>query len=222
MNTSSLHHLRRSVRKAQQGASLLFALMALVIMSLGAMALTRSVDSGSLIMGNLSFKQDTIVTASAGTEQAIAWLQNNINNPILNADQPASGYYASSLDKLDPTGTKTTAANKRPVVNWDGNCLGLSSLAYEHCDITPFQGTAVNGNRIRWVITRLCDSVGPASGANLCLRPSSGGGSSGMERGELTAGGRISGGANSPYYRVVVRVEGPRSTASYTETLIHF
>jgi hypothetical protein len=43
-----------------------------------------------------------------------------------------------------------------------------------------------------------------------------------MERGELTAGGRISGGANSPYYRVVVRVEGPRSTASYTETLIHF
>jgi hypothetical protein len=41
------------------------------------------------------------------------------------------------------------------------------------------------------------------------------------DKGELN-GGRISGGIATPYYRVVVRVEGPRSTVSYTESLVHF
>jgi len=206
----------------QRGASMLFALMALVLLGFAAVALTRSVDTATVVMGHLNAKQDTIVAAAGGAEQAITWLQTNINNPIVNADSPANGYYASSRDGLDPTGLKTSAADKRPVINWDGNCLGLDAAVYSTCDVLPVIGAAVNGNGIKWVITRLCDATGPASGANLCLRPVGTSSGSSMDRGELTSGGRISGTVASPYFRVIVRVEGPRNTVSYTESLIHF
>ena len=35
-------------------------------------------------------------------------------------------------------------------------------------------------------------------------------------------GGRLTTGQASPYYRIIVRVEGPRNTVSYTESLVHF
>lgn len=222
MNGAPHPHRHRVLRHAQRGISLLFALMALVILGLGAVALTRSVDTGTLIMGNLGFKQDTLSSSSSGAEQAIGWLQANIGGTSLNANDPAHGYYASSIDKLDPTGTHTSASNKLPLVNWDGDCNGAQTGTFENCDVLPFTGANVNGNKVQWVITRLCDNVGAPSGTNLCVRPAVSSTSTALERGELNPGGRISTGIASPYYRVIVRVEGPRSTVSFTETLVHF
>jgi type IV pilus assembly protein PilX len=214
--------LRRTLRRGQRGISLLFALMSLVILGFAAVALTRSIDTGTLIMGNLAFKQDALYASSTGAEEALAWLQTNINSAALNGDQTDHGYYASSKDKLDVTGNKTSAADKRAVVDWSGNCGGLDSGSYDSCAVLPFTGTKVNGNQIQWIITRLCDTSGPASGANLCVRPATTSTSSSSERGELGSGGRISGGIPSPYFRIVVRAEGPRNTVSYTESLVHF
>jgi type IV pilus assembly protein PilX len=221
MNRTSI--LRRSSpRASQRGVSLLFSLMALVILGFGAVALTRSVDTGTLILGNLAFKQDTLTSSSRGTEEALAWLTANASGATLNANQNARGYYASSIDKLDPTGNHTSSTNKLPLVNWDGDCNGATSGTYETCDVLPFTGTVVNGNKVQWVITRLCDNVGPPSGTNLCVRPAASSTSTALERGELNPGGRISTGIAGPYYRVIVRVEGPRNTVSYTESLVHF
>lgn len=218
-----LSNLRRTApRGSQRGISLLFSLMALVILGFGAVALTRSVDTGTLILGNLAFKQDTITSSSRGTEEALTWLAANAAGSTLNANNIARGYYASSIDKLDPTGNHTSTANKLPLVNWDGDCNGATTGTYENCDVLPFTGTQVNGNRVQWVITRLCDQVGAPSGANLCVRPAATSTSTALERGELNPGGRISTGIAGPYYRVIVRVEGPRNTVSYTESLVHF
>ena len=52
MKNLSGHHLFK-----QQGVVLFIALVALVVMSLAAVALIRSVDTNTLIGGNLSFKQ---------------------------------------------------------------------------------------------------------------------------------------------------------------------
>jgi Tfp pilus assembly protein PilX len=209
-------------RRAQRGLSLLFTLMALVVLAFGAVALTRSVDTGTLIMGNLGFKQDAVVSASSATEEALGWLQTNVAGSVLDANIPDKGYYASSIDKLDPTGTHTSAANKLPLVNWDGDCNGAALGTFANCDVLPFTGTSVNGNKVQWVITRLCDNVGAPSGTNLCVRPAASSTSTALERGELQPGGRISAGIASPYFRVIVRVEGPRNTVSFTETLVHF
>lgn len=213
-----------SRHRAQRGVSLLFALMALVILGFGAVALTRSVDTSTLIMGNLSFRNDAVTSSSIATEQAIAWLQDKVSNKAedLDADQKTSGYFASSLDKLDVTGNRTSKTNKLPVVDWDGNCNGLASDSYEKCDILPFQGEKINGNGVKWVITRLCDSTGVTGGSNMCLRPALGGTGEQPDKGELQAGGRFKDGLASPYFRIVVRVQGPRNTVSYTESLVHF
>ena len=42
------------------------------------------------------------------------------------------------------------------------------------------------------------------------------------ERGEVQPSSRFTSGGSSPFYRVIVRVEGARNTVSYTESLIHF
>jgi Tfp pilus assembly protein PilX len=224
MRTS--HFRTRAARRAQRGISLLFALMALVILGLGAVALTRSVDTGTLIMGNLAFKQDTMAASSAGAEQAIAWLQANTGSTltVLDSEDPTRGYYASAKDTLDPTGNRTSATNQLTLVNWDGsNCSSYASGSFLSCDVIPFTSpTKVNGNTIQWVITRLCDSEGAPSPTNLCVRPAAAATSTANDRGELAPGGRISSGIAGPYYRVIVRVQGPRNTVSYTESLVHF
>jgi type IV pilus assembly protein PilX len=213
---------KRSAHCGQRGASLLFVLMALVVLGLAGVALSRSIDTGTLILGNLGFRQDALMASNTGSELAIAWLQATVAGTALEADIPARGYYASSMDKLDVTGNKTSATNKLALVNWDGSCGGADPATYLHCDTTPFTGAPINGNTVQWLITRLCDSGGPASGANLCARPSADDAAGTADRGELSAGGRILKAEPSPYFRILVRVRGPRGTTTYTETLVHF
>jgi Tfp pilus assembly protein PilX len=71
----------------QQGMVLFFALIALVVMSLAAVALIRSVDTNTMIAGNLGFKQSATVSADSGVETAIDWL--GANQTILTANNTA-------------------------------------------------------------------------------------------------------------------------------------
>jgi type IV pilus assembly protein PilX len=88
--------------------------------------------------------------------------------------------------------------------------------------VLPAAGANVNNNQIQWVITRLCLTTGAAAGANLCARPPNVSTAGAKERGELMAGGRISTSVPGPYYRIIVRIAGPRNTVSFTESLVHF
>lgn len=211
----------------QHGLSMLLALIALLVLSLTAVALVRSVDTGTLIVGNIGFKQDAVESGNLGAERAITWLESQTT---LDQDVVASGYYASSLESLDPTGAYTTVANKLALVDWDGsgNCPGISSGTYASCSTLPFPVAAnintsvINGNEVQWIITRLCKSAGPFSDTNPCTRPGTAGATTASDRGEITAGGRISDSVSGPYYRIVVRSAGPRNTVSYTETMVHF
>ena len=86
---------QRIAGSVQRGVSLLFALLALAAISLAAVALVRSVDSGSLLIGNLSFKQDATAAADRATDVARAWLMAPGQNLV--ADSAGGvGYYAAS------------------------------------------------------------------------------------------------------------------------------
>lgn len=208
-------------RRSSRGVSLLFVLIGLVILSLGAVALVRSVHTGNLVIGNLSFQQDALVASAAGTEQAIAWLQERDATGGLNDTNVASGYYSSSIDALDPTGNRTSAGRMLPLVDWLGNdCANIPQDKWNDCSTKPFTGARVNGNRVQWVILRMCEQPNqPAAGANICVRPAAR--DVAAERGRLQPGGRVGRSIASPYYRIVVRVQGPRNTVSITETLVH-
>jgi type IV pilus assembly protein PilX len=60
--------------RKQRGVVLFFTLIALVVMSLAAVALIRSVDTSNMIAGNLAFKQAGASSTDTGMEAAIGWL----------------------------------------------------------------------------------------------------------------------------------------------------
>ncbi|MDI1246652.1 MAG: pilus assembly protein PilX [Rhodoferax sp.] len=217
-------------RPSQRGASMLIALFALVLLLLGATALVRSVDTSTLIAGNLAFKQDATEAAGVGSEQAMAWMEAKMDteaSTFFESDYEAAGYYASSMDNLDPTGASSTSTNKLRLVDWDDDtCAKVPAGTYDDCVIKPWglnPAINVNGNSVKWLIVRLCKTSGPITSVNWCSKPPpSNASTSASERGELGAGGRIAGAESGPYFRVIVRVIGPRGTASLTETILHF
>ncbi|MED5622211.1 pilus assembly protein PilX [Ideonella sp. BN130291] len=205
---------------------MLFALIALVVLLLGGAALVRTVDSGQLALGNLAFKQDATIASAQGADAAIVWIQANSAGVTLHADGAAgTGYYASSKDKLDPTGTAT--AKDRALIDWegDGNCGGADPATFSTCNVVPSPAIkdAKTGNEVRFVITRLCAAEGDPAAVD-CSRPAKSSGGNSMDRGAISQGknNHWAAGGSGPYYRVITRTKGARDTVSFTETLVHF
>lgn len=206
----------------QAGISLVITLVALVMMSLAAVALMRNVDTTNLVAGNLAFKQATTSAADLGTESAITWLQNNNAGLTLYNDNTGSGYYATSLTNLDVGGKSSNAA--RALADWKGdNCAYAAGGSYAACVRTSAALTA-NGYTTRYLITRMCKTTGdPNAAGNGCARPVSNSAGQSPKRGELKYGeDKRFATPSGPYFRIVVRSEGPRNTISYTESYVHF
>ncbi|ACB35173.1 type IV pilus assembly protein PilX [Leptothrix cholodnii SP-6] len=222
-NTSSL--IRRSRRTAQRGMSLVFSLITLVALSLAAVALIRSVDTGSTILGNLSFKQDTLLAADDASRQAIQWLADNAGSIGLQNDIVAQGYSASLIPTLDPTGART-ADTTRAVIDWDWNdCDSYASGSYARC-LKPreLELDLANGIKARWVILRVCNNAGdPTLTTVSCAKPITAALSGSTERGDIRYDDpRLQQTVLAQYFRVIVRAKGGRKTTSTTETLVHF
>lgn len=217
---------RRSPAGRQDGLSLLFALMALVALTVGAVALIRSVDSGVLALGNLAFKQSGVTSGAKGTESAVTWLSANLAGTTLDKDVPTAGYYATSKDSLDATRRTADAATPFAQVDWDdNNCVvnGKDISASGCIDASP--AVTVGSDTVRYVITRLCAKELPYNDKdNSCAVPVVPPTTEAAVRGYVDNNntGHNGGSATSPYYRVITRTLGPKSTVAYTETLIHY
>ena len=223
MNRTFLH---RTVNRAtQRGVSLVFSLITLVALSLAAVALIRSVDTGATILGNLSFKQDTLMAADEATRQAIAWLDNNRAGTALYTSIQDQGYSAATVAELDPAGTRpSTAANyaQRVLIDWDMNNCG----GYANC-VKPLATALSVGPasvQARWYIVRVCNTAGdPSLPTVACARPITASTAPTAEKGEMNyTDPKLQQVLLTQYFRVIVRARGGRNTTSVTETLVHF
>jgi Tfp pilus assembly protein PilX len=202
------------------GASLVVTLIILVIMSLGAIALVRSIDANLMVASNLAFRESAVLASDAGIEEAIKWLSARITSPEIYADQASQGYYASTPDELNGSGLN--GGNAKIAIDWnDTNCDGTASLACQQP--APALKTNQSGNSVRYIIHRLCRISGsPDSASNSCLmyRASQVGS---LKKGQISYGAtsRFVSAANV-YYRVTICVHGPRNTTVFTQALIHF
>lgn len=219
---------RRGLARLQRGVSLIFALMALVVLTLGAVALLRSVDTGLLVLGNLGFKQDALAAASVGTEAAINWLQGESDSSLAE-DQRAKGYYATAITALEATGPRADAAanTQATIVDWSYNdCANVSGLNGRsvNCLKPSAEIDAGGGNKVRYIITRLCASNGTAIGNDCMKAVDIQTGTNTSQRGSLGYGTstRFYDTVTGTYYRIVTRTEGVRGTVSFTETMVHF
>lgn len=209
---------QKVVADNERGMSLMVVMVALVIMSIGAIGLIRMVDTSALVAGNMAFKQSTTSTADGAAERGISWIQNAADLTTDNANQ---GYYASSLTELDVTGK--SSAVTRALVDWSGDdCAYAASGTFSSCKKASPE--IVSGDyRTRYVIARMCKTAGSidASG-NSCVKPillSAADGGRGAQ--DYTTPG-VTVKSSLPYYRLIVRSIGPRNTVSLTETYVHF
>jgi type IV pilus assembly protein PilX len=220
--------LARARRRAQRGVSLLFSMMTLVALSLTAVALIRSVDTGSTVLGNLSFKQDTLLAADEASREAVAWLDARKVGSTLYSDLlDADGYSARLITNLDPTGVRTTDAT-RAVIDWDRNGCRTVSGAWATCIRPldqPLQLTTGNATvRARWLIQRVCNSTGDPTGATIaCAKPLTSTLAADTDKGDKNySNPGLQQVVLAQYFRIIVRATGGRNTSSVTETLVHF
>lgn len=219
--------MKPSARPAPRGVTLIIVLMALIGLALASVALVRGIDQGSRIAGNLAFRQAAVAAADPVAEAALAWLSSTAagSSAALNEDRPADGYYATSLDALDPTGDRPDALAR---VDWEGDGCGGAAVT---C-VQPRGVTALDGQPAAYLITRLCRSTGePQPTASQTCATALGNLAEEVCRGQINyetvgsaGGGGLVRGCGlaplSPYYRIIVRTVGGRGTVSLVETIV--
>lgn len=180
-----IRNAKPAMKQQQGGVVLFFALIALVALMLAAIALVRSVDTANTIAGNIAFKQGTIQEGDSGVEAAFKAL----TAPTI-ADKTQNDltryYYAS----YDPA----------------------AALPKARLDAASDSENAASGNKVRYVIERMCLNAGAVDPAN-CLQPPVTGNSS-------KASGQTVFVEDKVYYRVTVRISGPRNTSSTVQVIL--
>lgn len=213
----------------QRGVVLILTLIMLVTMTLAAIALVRSVDTGNVVAGNMAFKQGVTHSGDDGTEAAIAFLRaivpatGNGFAVDVAAEQdalPHVGYYAS-VPNTDTDMTGSSHDPTRPLVDWGyNNCNGASTAG---CfEPTPRVANGV-GNSVSYIIQRLCSIPGAINAANNnCVSYSSSSNKSPNKGAIDYAHNRRFAITPVAYYHITSRITGPRNTVSYVDTIVHF
>jgi type IV pilus assembly protein PilX len=210
VKASLIHAVRVPVRlrtgttrlpRRQRGVVLFIALIALVAMTLAGIAMMRSVDTTLGIAGNMAFRQTTIQSGELGLQAAYNWLQTQT---LLSNDLPANGYYSSATEP--DWFNINTWNNKGILVNG-----GVPDAA---------------GNVTQYLINRMCTLSGQsysyvAPAPQVSQSCSMDNPLAGSQAGNSAAVG-ATGFPGQPlvYFRVTVRVDGPRNTVSVTQTNI--
>jgi type IV pilus assembly protein PilX len=190
------------LRVRQSGVVLMITLIVLVAMTLAAIALVRSVDTTNVIAGNLAFKEASINAADRGAQAAVVWLESA--STLVYNDNPTNGY---------------TASQQQPAagVSWDSywnNTIVPNNLAV--CAPTNCAPDAA-GNVVSYTINRLCNSVGAPSQIGVVCSYSP---SSYVLNSSQGGGTVVLTSVNQEYYRITIRVDGPRNTVSYTQVVV--
>ncbi|MBO9648011.1 MAG: hypothetical protein J7605_05825 [Variovorax sp.] len=216
-----IHPVRRSPRTrpaSQHGVIVFIALIAVVLLSLAAVALVRSTDTAGVISGNVAFKEATTSAADTGAERAF-----NALPALAVADADVANQYFRFMQTVDANGVPTT-------INWTAvPCYDTAG------GTTAISCTDESAYRVQYVIDRLCSSA-PATTDPLTLLTSkcvagqpfsAGGGAVGNDNNSHAQTTNVLGSLTPPpptrptiHYRVTVRVQGPRNTTSIVQTTI--
>ena len=225
--------------RKQRGVVLLIALIILVAMTLAGIGMMRSVDTGSVIAGNLAFQQTTMHANDAGTSTgfseliAVANTGNTADKTILEysdgqpcsnapgataagcvlpgADIDLKGYRSTPIFACEVTHTCLLASN----YTWwqdDNNWVNAPSVSvYDPNDpnVPPMRIATVS-----YFIHRMCQAAG-GSGApgQLCqtyTEPATG-----CSKTQL-----LPCTSTSRFYRITTRSVGVRNSVSYAQMLV--
>jgi len=198
-------------RRRQRGVTLFIALIVLVAMTMAAVAMMRSVDTATVVAGNIGFRQSAVNAADQGVQTAFAWLGVNVGGPGISNDNTANGYFSS------------VPAGEAP--DWYTNSASWAS-AFPlplTCPATSAP-TDCAGNTVSYVIHRLCPVANCAPNAtcggvtNVCGQTLSSTAVSG--EGVDQSAPNFFTTPPATHYRVTVRSTGPRASIAYVQTML--
>ena len=214
--------LGSSARQRQRGVTLVIALVLLVAMMLAGVAIFRSVDTSTILAANLAFKRDLENRASMGIE------------PVLDLLKTAEFVNHWDLDACVNGQSKSQSACKTLWEDWsysprlleasaNGVPAIMADIGWTATDATPKSGfddafpksvvvDSTSKTRSRYLIERVCTDDLTPSEKNCVLS------------GPVTKGGDAStekpGSLPLPLFRVTVRIEGPRHSVSYAQSIV--
>lgn len=204
-------------RVRQEGVVLLMALIVLIALTLAGLALTRSVYTANVLAGNLAFQQSATLSADTGVEAAVAWLERNNgqassltaqscdSGSVLDCDQQVWGYKAT---RQDPSPGQSWASFWKDNIDKNGLAISL-----------PLD--TKTGNQVSYMIQRMCSSTGSSQSlSNDCTTspdaaPGTCAGGSSCQANKSNVEG-----VSQTYYRITVRVIGPRNTQSFVQSIV--
>jgi len=198
----TFHRTPQSLRRAPaRGVVMLFGLIALLIMMIGAVAMLRSTSTTLTNTGNLGFKRDLTNQGERAVDVVLSLMKTGAlsTDAARQATSVASNYSATLL---------ATNAQGLPTVLVDDTAFGAAGSAGN--DIT----VADLGVTLRWVVDRLCVNTGSATVTHCTM---------------TDAGQPIGCSASDCFnldnlipqqvvYRLSIRVSGPRSTQAFMQS----
>lgn len=195
-------------RLVRRGATLVVALVALLVLLIGATAIVRSMNTSMSNTGNQSFKRDLSNQAERAAEVVMTTMRTGAlaADATRQANAAASNYSATIL----PT-----------------NAQGIPSVLL--ANDTTFAGTwtapdiqvADQGVRLRWVLDRLCANAGAADESHCTMSEagSANADSASQRNSAQNASGTGLGALQRQVvYRLSIRATGPRNTQSFLQT----
>jgi Tfp pilus assembly protein PilX len=179
---------RRGAR--QKGLTLIVVLVLLLVVLLGGLSMARMGDVGTLVSGNIAFKERAVHASDVGVNTAFTALLALANE---NADQ--GKWYAASVMASDADGL--------PNVNWDQ--LPLVQVGSNQ----EFQ--------VRYFVDRQCREPPVTDAMRQCLVKQSASNGSISANNDGTEALNPAAGL---HFRITVRVTGPGGTTTFVQTLV--
>jgi Tfp pilus assembly protein PilX len=185
----------------QRGVVLIFTLIILLILTIGGVALMRSMNTSLFSAGNLAFRRDLANQGEMAVSNVMTAFKAGgalSSSAVTDQNVPASNYSATML-ATNAQGVPNILLSQDSTFN----ATGFTSSAN---DI----GGATSDIKIRYVIDRMCTAAG-ATVATSCVQ------SSAAPTG-ITAGGQSVIPPSATVYRLSVRVTGARSSQVFLQT----
>jgi Tfp pilus assembly protein PilX len=190
----------------ERGIVVFVALIAMVLLSLAAVALMRSVHTNTLVVGNLAFRQAATSLSSAAVEKAVYDLfppTKTIADPT-NHDL-ARNYYATRQPGEDANGIPRDLQGANPPPAYPGAAQVITDAA--------------TGNTVRYVIERMCRDIPAAlnnpADARWCemIPPKQPYAKEAQQKKGIPL-------PKIPYYRMTVRVDGPGNSVAFSQAML--
>jgi len=198
------HFMNRTYPRAcrQRGIVLFVALIALVVLSLGAVATVRAIDATGMIAGNMAFKQASTEATHIGIGLALQTLSQTVNRDQSN---PARGYFSFLAD--------LSASDVPPRSAWTSlRCYAADAISQP----VVVDCADASRYRVQFVIERLCKQTPVTDATTQCISaPPADDGSKEVGAVELVTPGQV-------HYRVTVRVRGPRNALSVAQAVLAY